>query len=157
MDMQVPAPAQEAEAASPDAELEASPPPELSPPPAASPAAAVEPGRPQRKLRPQHRWMKNPPWSPWWLLPQRRSCLWRAQLKGPLLNVLKLSEGKNLNLKAVNTRKALTVLQQGTEAWTAANSAWRYRNAPLCLLLPPLSSSTAEVEELTLPQLCSQP
>ncbi|KAK1334524.1 hypothetical protein QTO34_005530 [Cnephaeus nilssonii] len=48
------APAQEAEAAPPvtpevhpeeqDAELEASPPPELSPPPAASPAAAVEPG-----------------------------------------------------------------------------------------------------------------
>ncbi|KAK1334520.1 hypothetical protein QTO34_005526 [Cnephaeus nilssonii] len=99
------APAQEAEAAPPvtpevhpeeqDAELEASPPPELSPPPAASPAAAVEPGRPQRKLRPQHRWMKNPPWSPWWLLPQRRSCLWRAQLKGPLLNVLTLSQRKN--------------------------------------------------------------
>ncbi|KAK1334486.1 hypothetical protein QTO34_005492, partial [Cnephaeus nilssonii] len=39
-----PAPAQEAEAAPPDAELEAPPPPELSPPPAASPAAAVEPG-----------------------------------------------------------------------------------------------------------------
>ncbi|KAK1334538.1 hypothetical protein QTO34_005544 [Cnephaeus nilssonii] len=48
------APAQEAEAAPPvtpkvhpeeqNAELEASPPPELSPPPAASPAAAVEPG-----------------------------------------------------------------------------------------------------------------
>ncbi|KAK1334465.1 hypothetical protein QTO34_005471, partial [Cnephaeus nilssonii] len=84
------APAQEAEEAPPDAELEAPPPPELSPPPAASPAAAVEPGRPQRKLRPQHRWMENPPWSPCWLLPQRRSCLWRAQLKGSLLNVLTL-------------------------------------------------------------------
>ncbi|KAK1335210.1 hypothetical protein QTO34_004794 [Cnephaeus nilssonii] len=36
--------AQEAKAAPPDAELEASPPPEFLPPPAASPAAAVEPG-----------------------------------------------------------------------------------------------------------------
>ncbi|KAK1334533.1 hypothetical protein QTO34_005539 [Cnephaeus nilssonii] len=53
-------------------------------------------GRPQTKLRPQHRWRKNPPWSPCWLLPQRRSCLWRAQLKGRLLNVLTLSQGTTL-------------------------------------------------------------
>nr|KAF6331887.1 hypothetical protein mPipKuh1_008190 [Pipistrellus kuhlii] len=39
-----PTPAQEAEAAPPDADLESSPPAELSPSPAASPAAAVEPG-----------------------------------------------------------------------------------------------------------------
>ncbi|KAK1334610.1 hypothetical protein QTO34_005617 [Cnephaeus nilssonii] len=48
-------------------------------------------GRPQTKPRPHHSWRKNPPWSPCWFLPQRRSCLWRAQLKGPLLNVLTLS------------------------------------------------------------------
>ncbi|KAK1335213.1 hypothetical protein QTO34_004797 [Cnephaeus nilssonii] len=86
--------AQEAKAAPPDAELEASPPPEFLPPPAALQLQLWSQGRPQRKLRklrPHHRWMKSPPWSPCWLLPQRRSCLWGAQLKGPLLNVLTLS------------------------------------------------------------------
>ncbi|KAK1334603.1 hypothetical protein QTO34_005610, partial [Cnephaeus nilssonii] len=100
------APAQEAEAAPPvtpevhpeeqDAELEAPPPPELPPPPAASPAAAVEPGPAPDETKPHHSWRKNPPWSPCWFLPQRRSCLWRSQFKGPLLNVLTLSQGKTL-------------------------------------------------------------